>query len=267
MRIGLVLGSGMEGLVKEGEALEVKTPFGGVRVATAKLSGEEVAILPRHGCMHAAPPHRVEYRANVSALSKLGVERVLATGAVGSLREELRPGSVVVVDDFIDLSRSRPSSLFEGPRVVHVDMTEPFCPELREALINASQRAGLKTWSRGVYVCTEGPRFETPAEIRAFKALGGDVVGMTIATEATLAREAGLCYAALCLVTNMAAGLQRIVSAEEVGEVLKGLRDRVFKALEDAVRMVPAQRGCACLQRSGRKDQVTYSSPPPANTH
>jgi len=253
LRIGLILGSGVEELAKGGEAVRVRTPFGEVMVSVAKLGGKEVAMLPRHGFTHATPPHRVEYRANVLALSKLGVERVLATGAVGSLREELRPGLAVVVDDFIDLSKSRPSSLFEGPRVIHVDMTEPFCPELREVLVKASQRAGLEAWSRGVYVCTEGPRFETPAEIRAFKVLGGDVVGMTIASEATLAREAGLCYAALCIVTNMAAGLQRRVSAEEVEEVLNGLRGKVFKTLEEAVKLMPVKRGCTCLQRSGRK--------------
>lgn len=247
------MGSGLEELARRGRSVRVPTRFGSVEVSAAEVGGVEVAIVPRHGLAHAVPPHRVGYRANVLALKKLGVERVLATGAVGSLREHIRPGMAVVVSDFIDLTKSRPSSLYEGPRVVHVDMSEPFCPELRSVLLEASRRAGLETLDGGVYACTEGPRFETPAEIRAIKALGADVVGMTVATEATLAREAGLCYAALCLVTNMAAGMQSMVTAEEVARVMEGIRQKVLKSLEEAVVTVPAERRCACLKRSGHR--------------
>ncbi len=251
MRTGLIVGSGVEHLAKRGDLRKVATHFGPVELAVVELGGVEVAVLPRHGFAHTVPPHKVNYRANVSALAKLGVERVLATGAVGSLREELRPGVAVVVDDFIDLTRTRPLSLYEGPRIVHADLTEPFCPELRRCLAEAAMRVGLEVHDGGVYVCTEGPRFETPAEIRAYRAMGGDVVGMTLATEAALAREAGLCYAALCLVTNMAAGMQSTVTAEEVVEVLGRLSDRVVEAMSEAVRLIPAQRGCSCLRRSG----------------
>lgn len=230
------------------------TRFGSVEVSLTEMGGVEAAVLPRHGSAHTAPPHRVSYRANISALKKLGAVRILATGAVGSLREHIRPGMAVVVDDFIDLTKSRPPTLYEGPRVVHVDMTEPFCPELRMALLEASRRAGLEALDGGVYVCTEGPRFETPAEIRAIRILGGDVVGMTVATEATLAREAGLCYAALCLVTNMAAGMQSIVTAEEVAEIMSRAKHKVLKSLEEAVALIPAERKCSCLQRSGQRD-------------
>ena len=251
LRTGLIVGSGVERLAELGEQRRVVTRFGPVELAVIELGGVEVAVLPRHGFAHTVPPHRVNYRANISALVKLGVERVLATGAVGSLREELRPGVAVVADDFIDLTRTRPLSLYEGPRVVHADLTEPFCPELRRCLVEAATRVGLEVHDGGVYVCTEGPRFETPAEIRAYRAMGGDVVGMTLATEAALAREAGLCYAALCLVTNMAAGMQSAVTAEEVVEVLGRLGSRVVEALSEAVKLIPAQRSCSCLRRSG----------------
>jgi 5'-methylthioadenosine phosphorylase len=251
LKLGVIVGSGVERLAELGEVRRVSTPFGVVEVTLAELSGVRALILPRHGRAHSAPPHKVNYRANILALRKLGAERVIATGAVGSLKEELKPGSAVIVEDLIDLSRSRPSSLYEGLRVVHVDMTEPFCPELRRCLVEGSRRAGLEASDGGVYVCTEGPRFETPAEVRAWRALGGDVVGMTLATEAVMAREAKLCYAALCIVTNMAAGMQRRVTAGEVAEVLVRVGDKVIKALSEAASLIPAQRGCSCLQRSG----------------
>ncbi|MCX8204482.1 MAG: MTAP family purine nucleoside phosphorylase [Candidatus Nezhaarchaeota archaeon] len=232
--------------------MRVSTRFGSVETSLTKLGGVEVAVVPRHGFTHAVPPHRVDYRANVLALKRLGVERVLATGAVGSLREHIRPGMAVVVSDFLDLAKSRPPSLYEGPKVVHVDMSEPFCPELRTVLIEASKKAGLEVWDGGVYACTEGPRFETPAEIRAIRVLGGDVVGMTVATEAALAREAGLCYAVLCLVTNMAAGMQSMVTAGEVARVMDSIKHKVYLSLEEAVALIPAERGCSCPYRSGQ---------------
>ncbi|MEM4699521.1 MAG: MTAP family purine nucleoside phosphorylase [Candidatus Nezhaarchaeales archaeon] len=251
--MGLIVGSGVEELARRGRVVKVPTRFGSVEASLTEMGGVEAAVLPRHGLAHAIPPHRVNYRAVISALKELGATRVLATGAVGSLREHIRPGMAVVVNDFIDLTKSRPSSLYEGPRVVHADMTEPFCPELRAALLEASRRAGLEVLDGGTYACTEGPRFETPAEIRAIRILGGDVVGMTVATEAALAREAGLCYAALCLVTNMAAGIQGMVTAEEVAEVMGKVRDKVLKSLEEAVALIPVERRCSCLRRSGQR--------------
>ncbi len=236
----------------EGEEA-VATPYGAARVVRGRLrdGDAEVIFVPRHGAGHAVPPHRVNYRANVAALRQLGVDRVVATAAVGSLRAEIEPGLLVLPDQFLDFTRGRVSTFYdgEGTGVAHVDMTEPYCPVVRRALAEAAARLGLACREGGVYVCTEGPRFETPAEIRAYALLGGDVVGMTGVPEVCLAREAGLCYAAVATVTNHAAGLAgRHLTHSEVLEVMRANAERLRRLLAAALAGLAAgaRRGCAC---------------------
>ncbi|MCA1813213.1 MAG: MTAP family purine nucleoside phosphorylase [Halobacteriales archaeon] len=242
MRVGLIGGTAFGHF--EGAPMTVHTPWGGAQVWEGKLGGREVVFLSRHGAGHKLPPHRINYRANVDALARAGAERVLAVNTVGSLKRELVPGSLAVCRDYIDLS-ARPGTFFDD-EVVHVDQTEPYCPEVRGALRGAVG-AG---WATGapldvVYACTQGPRLETPAEIRML-AQHADVVGMTGYPEVALARERGLCYGAVCVVSNLAAGLQERLTAREVGEATRAAQQRLAKALEQAVAALPEKRGCAC---------------------
>jgi 5'-methylthioadenosine phosphorylase len=208
MRFGIIGGTGLDSIGESAEQRITDTPYGRVAVEVIALGGQEVAFIARHGRDHLIPPHLVNYRANTAALKSLGVTRVLASAAVGSLNTIMQPGDFVLPIQFLDFTHSRQSTFCDGAgEVRHIDMTVPYCPRLREALQRAGAFLGGDLHPAAVYVCTEGPRFETPAEIEMFRRLGGDIVGMTGVPEAPLAREAGMCYAALAVVTNWAAGL------------------------------------------------------------
>lgn len=222
----------------EGEAVAIDTPFGAVEARVGKVAGREVWFVPRHGARHRVPPHRVNFKAVVDAVARAGCARALAANTVGSMRPELGPGSLAVARDYVDLS-GRGDTFFED-EAVHVDQTEPYCPELRAALREAAGGA-----PEVVYACTRGPRLETPAEIRLLAQVA-DVVGMTGFPEVALARERGLCYASLCIVSNLAAGLQERVTAREVADAGRAHGERARRVLEAAVAKVPEQRGCRC---------------------
>ncbi len=259
-RIGIIGGSGLYSLLDSPRTVEVDTPFGRVELSMGSLGGRSVAFLPRHGRGHRIPPFRVNYRGNLLALRKVGVERVLATNAVGGIDPKLRPGTLLVPDDFMDFTKGRAYTYYDGETeievggrvirgVVHVSMTpSSYCPELRRALVEAGRRAGVDVVDGGVYVCTEGNRFETAAEIRALRILGGDVVGMTGCPEAALARELAMCYATVAVVTNYAAGVAGAakLTHDEVKEIFSRRMDDVRSILEGAVSLIPEERGCAC---------------------
>lgn len=231
----------------------VSTPYGDVRVKVGTYRGKEVAFVARHGEKHSVPPHRINYRANIWALRRLGVERIIATTAVGSLNLDMRPGEFVFCNQFLDFTKGRPSTFFEGgpDGVVHVDFTEPYCPELRGVLAEAARALGLGFHREGTYVCTEGPRFETPAEIKAYQRLGGDVVGMTGVPEVVLAHEAGICYSTVSMVTNFAAGISpQPLTHEEVLEVMAQNAERLRRLAMLALESVPEARGCRCAHAS-----------------
>ena len=211
MRYGIIGGTGVyqPGDLPGATIERVHTPYGDVEVTVGTYEGKEVAFLPRHGKGHSVPPHRVNYRANIWALKELGVTTVLATAAVGSLNRLFRPGDLVVIDDVIDWTKGRPSTFFEQGPVVHIDFSDPYCGRVRKGLVEVAHDLGLRLHHGGVYVCAEGPRFESKAEIALFARLGGDVVGMTSMPEAALAKEAEMCYATVCMVTNWARGWQR----------------------------------------------------------
>ncbi len=211
MRFGLIGGSGLGRTlpIHNAQPVQVTTRFGEVRCFVGTLTGKEVVFLPRHGEGHALPPHRINYRANVLAMKQLGVLAVLATAAVGTLRAEVPPGTLLVPDQLLDWTRQRPLTLFEGEDapVVHVDVSQPFCPTLRQRLREEAAALGIPLVDAGCYVCGEGPRYETAFEVRLFAQWGGTVAGMTAGTEALLFREAEICYAVLAIVTNWGAGL------------------------------------------------------------
>src|ERR1017187_3471080 len=182
----------------------VETPFGPAHIQTC--SGRDLVFLTRHGADHSIPPHRIDYRANMSALKILGVERVLAAYAVGSLSRSLPPGALCLLTDFIDFTRGRVSSFFEGgpSGLGHTDMSQHYCPELKRQLLERAERSSLHLQPQGVYGCTQGPRYESAAEIRMMAQLGCDVVGMTGVPEVTLAKELGLHFAGVALSINLA---------------------------------------------------------------
>jgi 5'-methylthioinosine phosphorylase len=236
MRVALVGGTGLADW--EGEPVDVDTPFGPVAAKVGKLAGREVWFIPRHGFGHRVPPHRIRYHANVDAAARAGCERVLAVNTVGALRRELVPGSLAVARDYVDLS-GRAATFFDD-EVVHIDQSEPYCPEVRRALRDAAVGA-----PEVVYACTQGPRLETPAEIRMLSGFA-DVVGMTGYPEVALARERGLCYGSLCMVSNLAAGLQERLTAREVAEASREAAQRVRQAVAAAVGNLPDRRACGC---------------------
>ena len=187
----------------------VETPYGIVSCKIGTYADKEVAFIPRHGSHHSIPPHKINYRANIWAIKKIGVKKIIATTAVGSLNPAMKPGDFVLTDQFLDFTKNRINSFYEGGTrgVCHVDVTEPYCPILRADLAREGNALGIHIHNGGTYVCTEGPRFETPAEIKMFHILGGDLVGMTSVPEVVLAHEAEMCYATISTVTNFAAGI------------------------------------------------------------
>lgn len=204
--IGVIGGSGlyqMEGLDNV-EQVDVDTPFGkpSETITIGTLEGVRVAFLPRHGAGHRLLPSEVPSRANLFALKLLGVRQVISASAVGSLQEDRRPMDMVVPDQLFDRTKARPSTFFGDGIVAHVSMAEPFCPQVRESLHDASASVVSRTHSGGTYVCMEGPAFSTYAESVVYQRLGFDIIGMTALPEAKLAREAGLCYAVLAQVTD-----------------------------------------------------------------
>jgi 5'-methylthioadenosine phosphorylase len=247
--IAIIGGTGVydPALLESPETHTVRTPFGESELTIGSYRGRKVAFIPRHGRGHQVPPHRINYRANIWALKQIGVTQVLATTAVGSLQKEITPGSFVVVDDFLDFTKSRPTTFYESGQVVHVDMSDPYCGRLRAHLLESARQLGLSVHSGGTYVCAEGPRFETAAEIRLYASFGGAVVGMTSVPEVVLAKEAELCYATVCMVTNYGTGLSTtpLTHAEvvaQMADIVGRLREWFFHTIE----RLDDQRTCAC---------------------
>ncbi len=191
------------------ERRTLETPYGSVDLFVGQGAGGGLVFLPRHGPEHSFPPHRINYRANIKALEMLGVRRVLALSTVGSLHERLAPGSMVLLSNFLDFTHLRPTTFYDGDDgvVAHVDVTYPYCPALGARVLERGSARGLEIEPEGVYVCMEGPRLETAAEIAMLAKLGGDVVGMTGVPEITLARELRMCFAAVTVVVNWGAGI------------------------------------------------------------
>ncbi len=204
--VGVIGGSGLydiEGLTST-RSIRVRTPFGAPSdaITVGSLEGIRVAFLSRHGRGHVLNPSGINYRANIFALKSLGVSHVISISAVGSMKESIHPGDVVVPDQFIDLTKRRVSTFFDNGVVAHVAFAEPICAELGQALLAAGEKVGAKLHRSGTYLCMEGPQFSTKAESRLYRQWGVDVIGMTNMPEAKLAREAELCYATLALVTD-----------------------------------------------------------------
>jgi 5'-methylthioadenosine phosphorylase len=204
--IGIIGGSGFDDprILKNIERVKMHTPYGATSdlIITGSLQGVDVVIISRHGQNHRIVPSNVNFRANIWAMRDLGVTQVLATTAVGSLREEIKPGQLVFPDQFIDRTTKRTATFFEGNEVCHISMADPFCPKLRTTFCEAAEKLGLEYHGKGTVVTIEGPRFSTRAESRMFRQWGGDIINMSTVPEVVLAREAGLCYGTVAMSTD-----------------------------------------------------------------
>jgi 5'-methylthioadenosine phosphorylase len=258
--IGVIGGSGlyrMQGLERIRE-VEVKTPFGkpSDKLVRGRLAGVELVFLPRHGPGHRWLPTEVNFRANTFAMKKMGVERIISVSAVGSLREEIAPGHVVIPDQFIDRTTQRPSTFFGRGIVAHVSLADPFCKDLSAVLASAANSEGAKVHAGGTYLCMEGPQFSTRAESHLYRSWGAHVIGMTNLQEAKLAREAEICFGTLALATdydcwNESAG---DVEIDHVLAVLKQNVDLAQRTIRRAVTQLSSARSCACA--SALKDAI-----------
>ncbi|MFI5098577.1 MAG: S-methyl-5'-thioadenosine phosphorylase [Candidatus Acidiferrales bacterium] len=250
--IGVIGGSGlyeMSGLSDTRE-IRVKTPFGDPSDAfvIGTLEGKRVAFLARHGRGHRLLPTEINFRANIYAMKLLGVTRVLSVSAVGSLREELRPGEFLVPDQFFDSTKGRVSTFFGNGLVAHVTFDKPTCAQLSTVLADACVSSGVAVHRRGTYICMEGPQFSTLAEANFHRAMKFDVIGMTNVTEAKLAREAELCYATIAMITDYDCWHPEHDSVT-VAQIIATLNQNASNAqnvLREAIKTIPAVRGCKC---------------------
>ena len=242
--IGIIGGTGVNSIVDKGDFLKkqkIETKYGIVEVTLLNIEGKEIAFLPRHSEGHSTPPHKINYKANITALSNLGVNKIIATNSVGSLKQDIGPGSFVIVDDFIDFTVLREKTFFNDT-VIHTDMTKPYCSYLRNLIISTGD-----VIPNGTYVCTEGPRFETPAEIKMFQKLGGDVVGMTGLPEIILAREKNICYSSICIVSNYGAGISpNKISMEEVLEIMDKKNKELLDLIYNTIKKIDNEYVCTC---------------------
>ena len=230
------------------EDVRIDTPFGVADVVVGEYAGRRVAFIARHGAGHRISPTEINARANIFALKKLGVSRIIAASAVGSLKEEIRPLDLVVPSQIFDRTKFRKSTFFEGGIVVHVGFADPFCPELSVILADVIERLGYRVHRGGTYVCIEGPQFSTRAESEFYRKMGFDIIGMTAIPEAKLAREAEICYAMVAAVTDYdvwKAGEEE-VSAELILENLRKNEQAVKAVLREVIPEIPAERKCGC---------------------
>lgn len=252
VKLGIIGGSGlygMKGLTRTNE-VAVATPFGkpSDKFLVGTLNGVRMAFLARHGNGHRILPSELNFRANIYAFKKLGVERIISVGAVGSLREELKPMDFVVPDQFYDRTRQRISTFFGNGIVAHVSFADPICPELAKVMAAACREAGVTVHAGGTYVCMEGPMFSTKAESHSYRQFGFDIIGMTNLQEAKLAREAEICYVTVAMVTDYDCWRpgHDAVTISQIVEYLNRNVENVQNVVRAAAPRVPDRRTCGC---------------------
>ena len=253
-KIGIIGGSGLykiEG-IQNVKSLKVKTPFGepSGKFILGELEGKEVVFLPRHDVGHRIPPGRINYRANIYGMKRLGVERIISVSACGSLKEELRPMDFVVVDQFVDRTNSaREMSFFTEGIVAHIGLAHPVCAELSSALFkSAKDMNGIRVHERGTYINMEGPAFSTLAESNLYRSWGMDIIGMTNFAEAKLAREAEICYSTLAAITDYDCWhpTHATVTIDMIVKNLQNNIENSKKILSRVIKNIPEKRGCGC---------------------
>ena len=241
--IGIFGGTGIydSGLLKESKEITIDTPYGKTSdsITIGEFNGRKVAFMPRHGKKHTIPPHLINYKANIWAFKELGVKRIIAPSAVGSLKEEFEPGNFALPTQFIDFTKSRKGTFSEDGRVIHISVADPFCPELQNIILDVANEQQVKIHNDATYVCIEGPRFSTKAESKFFKSTGADIIGMTLVPECQLAREAQICYASISTVTDYDVWAEKPVTAKEVMETLSKNVEITKKILTVLIDKIP----------------------------
>ncbi|MCA1927451.1 MAG: S-methyl-5'-thioinosine phosphorylase [Calditerrivibrio sp.] len=251
MKIGIIGGTGLEKIDGFRFISEIKfdTKYGlpSDSYKEFETEGNSFFFLSRHGKNHQFPPHLINYRANIEGFRMIGVDFIVAFAAVGGINKTLKPGDFLIPDDLVDFTNGRETSFSEVGDVFHIDFTEPFCISVRNELIKIMGNMDISFYSRGVYVCTNGPRLESAAEIKMFDRMGFDVVGMTLSPEAALAREAGICYAAVNVVSNFAAGTTKnLLTTEEVVSAVKSSEGNILKIIKSLSTIKEKDKNCKC---------------------
>lgn len=247
--VAIIGGSGVTQLFDGGPRAvhRVATPWGApsAPIEEGEVGGLRTLFLPRHGAGHTIPPHRINYRANIDALVSLGAEAILTVSSVGSLREELAPGTFVMPAQFVDLTKQRPTTFYDGGKVYHVSLADPFCPDLQRTAAEIGSGSGVPLAQGKTYVCVEGPRFSTRAESSYFRGFA-DIIGMTLVPEVTLARERAVCYACLAMVTDFDVWAERPVDAREIVETMRSNVERMQRLLGALVPRLGTVPTCGC---------------------
>ncbi len=249
--VGVIGGAGITGIFEGGPTRphRVTTPWGAPSgpIEEGEVGGVRVLFLPRHGPGHTIPPHRVNYRANVDALRSLGADAIVTVSSVGSLKEELPPGTFVLPKQFVDFTKQRPTTFYDGGRVYHVSLADPFCPDLSRGAAATGRELRTPFAEGKTYVCVEGPRFSTRAESAFFRTIA-DVIGMTLVPEVTLARERAICYVCLAMVTDFDVWAERPVEAKEIVETMHRNVERMGRILSRFLPRVATPPDCECAR-------------------
>ncbi|MGD2141860.1 MAG: S-methyl-5'-thioadenosine phosphorylase [Candidatus Bathyarchaeota archaeon] len=235
-------------IIEDAREVKVNTPYGAPSdfITLGKYEGRCVAFIPRHGRGHQIPPHRINSRANIWALKQLGVTRIVASSAVGSLREDYVPGDFVITDQFIDRTKGRPDTFYEGGQLCHISSADPICPELHDFFVKQAEKRDLRVHPKGTYVCVQGPRFSTRAESRLFRQWGAEIIGMTLYPECVLSREAEICYVSVGMVTDYDVWAERPVSTQDIVETMNANSENFKRLIMDALPEIPYERACGC---------------------
>ena len=250
--VAIIGGTGLYDTTILTNVVEVKmnTPFGHPSeiITIGEFEGTKVAFLPRHGRNHTIPPHCINYRANIWALKEIGVSRIIAPSAVGSLDRSLVPGDIIVPDQFIDFTRKREQTFYHGGRVCHISVADPFCPELRELTIEISRKHSFSCHDEATYLCIEGPRFSSRAESKYYReVVGAQIIGMTLIPECVLSREAEICYVSVATITDFDVWAQHPVSAQDILTQLQQNIGKIRVIIKDLLVAIPkSRRRCSC---------------------
>lgn len=240
VKIGLIGGTGFYELLSGIEELEVETPYGNPsdKLFMGVMGNKKIVFIPRHGRKHSIPPHMINHKANIYAMKTLGVKFIISTASVGVINEGIKLKDFIIPHDFLDFTRKVYTfydEFKENP--FHVELTHPFSEKLRRLLIDVCKEGSYSCHERGVYVNVAGPRLETPAEIRMFKKLGGDIIGMTVVPEAILSKEVGIEYACLAIGVNYACGLtEKPINLEEASKILEEVKPNVYDIFQELVK-------------------------------
>lgn len=250
IKIAIIGGTGLEDpkFFRKVKEVKIKTPFGfpSAPIHITNFLGKKVAFLSRHGKLHGIPPHQVNSRANIWALKRIGIERIIGICAVGSLKKNFKPGEIVISDQFIDFTKKRDYTFYDKG-AIHVSLADPFCPELRKLFYEEANKIKIPIHQKGIYFCIEGPRFSTRAESKFFRNFA-DVIGMTLIPEASLAREMEICYLSLAMITDYDVWQPHPVNAEEVIKTMAKNQDSIKNLLKVAIPKIREKRNCFCQE-------------------